>query len=246
MFQLQLCMAAWDRNGTDAVIQTVGEALMARDGLAGAEQPDTPLMHQIKLHFNALQVKAGPGPTWPWRAHRRRAWVKQARHNAAQAGGGAPAQRGASPERAVGVRRARACAARPALWAGRSCLTPGSRPAATLLTLPQIMYSIRLGHYDQLVRPADAADASAPPAAIVTLEELLAAVKADGGAAAAAAAYEWLPTAAQEGLVHLLAATVLRAPGKVKPALEHVAKGACGAGLSAWRARAARGGAVLC
>jgi len=63
--------------------------------------------------------------------------------------------------------------------------------------------------------------AAATPVAIATMEELLAAVRASGGAGA----YEWLPVDAQEGLAQLLAATVLRAPGKVKPALAHIHKG---------------------
>jgi hypothetical protein len=57
--------------------------------------------------------------------------------------------------------------------------------------------------------------------AITTLLELLGAVAASEGAAA----YEWLPLEAQEGLVRLLASTILRGPGKVKPALAHVSQG---------------------
>lgn len=105
---------------------------------------------------------------------------------------------------------------------------------------------MRRGHYDQLV--AEGGDegaggsggAPSTPAVIATMEELLSAVRSSaaeqsgaaaeqsGGAAGqsgAACGYEWLPLAAQEGLVRLLAAGVLRAPGKVKPAQEHVAKG---------------------
>jgi hypothetical protein len=80
-----------------------------------------------------------------------------------------------------------------------------------------------MGHYDALVRGDDGGDASGAPPVVATMEELLEVVRGGGGAGA----YEWLPAAAQEGLVQLLAATVLRAPGKVKPALEHVAKGGC-------------------
>lgn len=46
--------------------------------------------------------------------------------------------------------------------------------------------------------------------------------------------YSWMPLAAQEGLVHLLAACMLRAPGRVKQALGHTERGlgAVDAGLA--------------
>lgn len=99
---------------------------------------------------------------------------------------------------------------------------------------------MRLGHYDQLLKfPPDARDAASPvPIAIATMEELLAAVKASGGAGS----YEWLPAAAQEGLVALLAASVLRAPGKLKPAAAHVEKGALGCAYCMQGVAAAGGG----
>jgi hypothetical protein len=103
---------------------------------------------------------------------------------------------------------------------------------------------MRLGQYDQLVRMPDGAGDAAAPVAVSTLEELLEAVRAGGGggggggggaeaaaragggaAAAGAPPYEWLPVDAQEGLVRLLAAGILRAPGRVKPALAHTERG---------------------
>jgi hypothetical protein len=116
-------------------------------------------------------------------------------------------------------------------------LTPTSSPYPTYSRnlnrpAPQIIYLIRLGQYDQLVRaegdavaPSPASGggsaAAATPTAIATMEELLAAVQASGGAGS----YEWLPVEAQEGVVRLLAAVVLRAPGRVKAALAQVDKG---------------------
>jgi hypothetical protein len=55
MFQMQLAMVAWDRPSTDGVIQAIGAALAAR----GGEDADGPLVQQVKLHFNVLQVWGG-------------------------------------------------------------------------------------------------------------------------------------------------------------------------------------------
>jgi len=54
MLELQLCMVTWDRPGAEAVIAAVGAALQ-QDGSA-QQQHDTPVMQQLKLHFNILQV----------------------------------------------------------------------------------------------------------------------------------------------------------------------------------------------
>ncbi|GBF89516.1 hypothetical protein Rsub_02088 [Raphidocelis subcapitata] len=160
VFQLQLAMVSWDCAAVDAAAHAVTAALGGGGGGGGDAPPDSPLIQQLKLHFNVLQI----------------------------------------------------------------------------------IYSMRRGHFDQLVAEGgnqgagSSGGASSDPAAITTMEELLSAVRASAAgqsdAAAAAAAqsgavcgYEWLPLPAQEGLVRLLAACVLRAPGKVKPALDHVAKG---------------------
>ena len=78
VFQLQLAMVASERDAVDAAARAVSAALEGGGGGGDAAPPDSPLVQQLKLHFNVLQVGAGAcGLVWckrigvaaPWKLH---------------------------------------------------------------------------------------------------------------------------------------------------------------------------------
>lgn len=55
LFQLHLCLLAWDREGADAAV-TAATAALQRGAAGGEGGRDSRAAQQLKLHFDVLQV----------------------------------------------------------------------------------------------------------------------------------------------------------------------------------------------